>query len=471
MPNAHDDSAAPERPSGAEGAERGALEISPEALELLRSAAIPTEFLKIARDFTPHTEVLSPIVPQGSPTSAEIGEPYIEIPMPGTLAEPELEMPMEPWTEELPEPEYEKPMEPVWKEVLWTKPEKPPRPPEDIRREGGAATFFLTDLKLDLKAAPHVTRGLHDLAHFPLAPLVCNQLAFCSGGPRAEDGNRENGEIAQDEEQRDGCKVCRLVVLIGGMNSDGVIRDAAIKGARDWAARRAVEWQGGTGCFQLWKAPSAEARFGRLIVQDISGGSTARDQLQYTPRGGQVTRSFSQLFPELTGGRGRIDELVIFHHGSQVKREDQVILSLGNILVTILSIPVCRLVYWACDAAVELDASPASATDFLMRAFAKLSQEQRCGCKKLVELIKPTAGKCAIKDPSKLADLATGDGRVTRIRWGYLEEGEPPRQLQPDPDPNDKHPFLNPQPSEPETVRDERIMGVPVAEDPTLLPK
>lgn len=173
MPKDKRESPNSERSLRVESPVRRPIKIS-EALELLQSAAIPSGFLKIAREFVPGKEVLFPITPEDYPRSAEIEVPSIERPMPETLVEPKLEMPAEPWPEELPEPQLEAPVEPVWEEVPWTEPDVPPEPPEEVPREGGAETFYLTDLRLDLSGVADMTPGLVPFVGTPLGSIIGN---------------------------------------------------------------------------------------------------------------------------------------------------------------------------------------------------------------------------------------------------------------------------------------------------------
>lgn len=180
------------------------IKLSPDALELLRSAAIPAEFLKIAGRLVPGKEALSPVAPE-------------DFPAPTETAEPSIEMPAEP-REELSEPSLEVSVEPMWEEVPWTKPDTPPELAEEIRGEEGAETFYLTDIKLDLNGVRHMTSGLSVMAASSLYPIVINNLACCmapqDGEGPGEEGGRDEGEEVGE------CVECRLICIIGSERNE-----------------------------------------------------------------------------------------------------------------------------------------------------------------------------------------------------------------------------------------------------------
>ncbi|MGH8512020.1 MAG: hypothetical protein ACREU8_11745 [Gammaproteobacteria bacterium] len=145
---------------------------------------------------------------------------------------------------------------------------------------------------------------------------------------------------------------------------------------------------------------------------------------------------------------------------------------LREILAVLLRIPVCRLVYWACGAAVELEALLSEARpdglDVLMRLFGGLAQQEPCGCEGPVDLIYPSPGKCAINKPGEPPSIFTADGTVMRIRWGYRQTDG---SLGRDPDPTKGQADRVPEDREgPVPVSGETVMGVEVAEDRTLKP-
>jgi hypothetical protein len=197
-------------------------------------------------------------------------------------------------------------------------------------------------------------------------------------------------------------------------------------------------------------------------VRDITDGVLGPAQ-DFQRRAVSPELRFGAIHPELADGRGRIDELVIFHHGSQVK-EKKVVNGLNEILVQLRRIPVCRLVYWACDAAVELKVTEGSGVDVLMKAFGALAQQEPCGCEDPVELIHPTPGKCAITRPGAPLQIFTADGLVRRLRYGYRQSDG---SLSRDPDPSDPQPTRAPQDRDGATESGS-VLGVPVESDPSL---
>ncbi|WP_143074292.1 hypothetical protein [Nitrosomonas sp. Nm166] len=158
------------------------MKISPQALELLRSAAIPAEFLKAAREFAPSTEVLPPAAPEDFPGPAEMERPPVERPMP--------EMPTEVWPEEFPEPQLAVPIEPKWKDVSWMTPEVLPKPLTEVGRKEEAGAIYLTDLTLNLSGVKHMTPGLLQLTGLPIDQLM---LRFAGDGGN-EDEDKGNGK-------------------------------------------------------------------------------------------------------------------------------------------------------------------------------------------------------------------------------------------------------------------------------------
>jgi hypothetical protein len=103
--------------------------------------------------------------------------------------------------------------------------------------------------------------------------------------------------------------MCCLVILIG--------TDDAITGARTWALERARALG---DCFLLWVIESVSAPFYRISVSGVTGG-VERPAREFQRLAINPELRFGAMHPDLAGGRGRIDELVIFHHGSQVKED------------------------------------------------------------------------------------------------------------------------------------------------------
>lgn len=170
------------------------MEISPEALELLRSVTIPAEFLKAARELALPTEVLPPTAPEDFPGSAEMERPPGERPMP--------EMPIEVWPEELPESQLAVPVEPKWEDVSWMTPEVPPEPPAEVGRKEGAGAIYLTDLRLDLSGVRHMTPGLLQLMGLPIGQFM---LRFAGDGEDEDkDEDKGNGKVVTIPETSQG---------------------------------------------------------------------------------------------------------------------------------------------------------------------------------------------------------------------------------------------------------------------------
>ncbi len=415
------------------------MKISPEALQRLRSTAIPRSFLNVVQEFAPRTGVPGTIDPTGLAAYATNEVPAAERPVSEMPARPGPKGFSAPSWDEVLAAEPEGSVEPEWEKSAQWEPERTLQPPDEVQAELEVETFCMTSLKLDSSAVGHMTPGLGELIGTPLEWIVRNTF-FWQG----------DADVP--------CLACRLVILVGGMNAvDGHITDKDIKGAQRWAVRRATELSKSGECFQLWRMPFTFPFPQRVFAEDISGG-TERKAVQHTEKGTSgAIQSFSEILPPGSSAERRIDELVIFQHGvknigPKDAKEERVVAALKKLLVEILKIPVCRLVYWSCNAAVNLDVSPGSPIDDLMTELAKLSHREpgRCGCRDRIELIKPTDGKCAIKDVAQPKDLATGDGRVIRVRWSVEEE--PARQ-------------------EPETVEGDRVqkvLGVPIVEDATL---
>lgn len=112
----------------------GPMEISPEALELLRTETVSLEFRNALRELVPNISMPSPAELDVTPTSSRVDMTSIEMPVP-------------------PVP------------VSW---------PEMARSDRGIQAFYLTDLTLDLSRVAHMTPGLRDLAYLTLSPIISN---------------------------------------------------------------------------------------------------------------------------------------------------------------------------------------------------------------------------------------------------------------------------------------------------------
>ena len=224
------------------------------------------------------------------------------------------------------------------------------------------------------------------------------------------------------------CSGLKIVLLLG--------RDEAIEGAAAWALRRARALGGD---FQLWHTSESDPFGSTVRVMDASGGQQ-RNWGKYDRDPGRGEKGYDELLAGYPEGCTRIDEFVVIHHGNRVD-EDEVIAGLLEILVHEKRIPVCKLVYWACNAAVDLDVSEGHWMDILMKAMGGMNREQDdCPCPGPVELIWPTPGRCYL-DPFEGDRLETNDGNVNRMRWGYRHQDG---QLYREPDPNNPQPTRNP---------------------------
>lgn len=201
-----------EQPIGDKSLSKAPVKISQEALELLSRATIPTEFLRVVREF----------IPQDFSASVETEGPPIKMRRPETLVDPEPEMPNESWPNEPLEPQLEMSVEPDGEEVAWTTHQAPPGLPEEIPREELAETFYLTDLKLDLSRVAYITSGLNTLALSTLSPIVLNLPAFWGIGQVYffQDGSPPDGEDEEDDDVEEPPKTCDAEFVSERRNRD-----------------------------------------------------------------------------------------------------------------------------------------------------------------------------------------------------------------------------------------------------------
>lgn len=388
--------------------------ISAEALALLRDAAVPPDFLEIMEPWPP---------PQSEPWPDDPAAPAV----PGVAARgPDLPMPP-----------------PGGGRASQPRPDIG-TPADAHVRHDAEARVTLTGLRLDMRGVEHWTPRLRELEDAPLGGVVTN----CYTTFWKDDDEEEL------EEARRRCPVCRLALLIW-IDNQGT--DPAINGARRWVLERAKALG---GCFLLWEVPSSSAPFQRIFVSDIGGGKRGKRQTY----GKLAYRDFAALHPELAQGNGRIDELIVFHHGRAVDESD-VLYALWDILTQQLRLTVCRVVYWACNAAVQVDTAVGGDVDGLMRALGALAQREPCRCAGPVEFVYPTPGRCAINEPGQAMRLFTVDGRVQRLRWGYRH---PDGTLRRDPVDSPGQRVARPDVREHETLTGYRILDVPLAADATL---
>lgn len=234
-------------------------------------------------------------------------------------------------------------------------------------------------------------------------------------------------------ERKEPCLEMRLVVIIGSST------DADLRGAESWALERARAL-GGT--MQMWRSYSASSPMREFRAADVSGGNIATDDNAYGR--GHAESNFDKLLPAFQNCKGRISELVVFHHGSPVD-EAEVAAELLAVFRAI-HVPVCRVVWWACNAEASLQVELGQWTDSFMRGMGGEARCLPCGCGQPIELIWPTAGKCGINNPGDPVAALTGSGQVRRLRWGYPQ---PDGSLGPRPPKDAHHPEWNPPAREP----------------------
>lgn len=259
--------------------------------------------------------------------------------------------------------------------------------------------------------------------------------------------------VPKRREEEDPCAEMRLVIVIGSRT------DASLRGAESWALQRAAALGGTT---HIWRSYSNGSPMRKFRSADLSGGNIRPDPATYRRRA-DGSHNFGGLLPDFQDCRGRISELVIFHHGSPVDEAE-----VAQELLTIfraIRVPVCRVVWWACNAAVALDVREGHWTDTFMKAMGGIARCNPCGCEHPIELIWPTAGKCGISKPGQPPAALTGTGKVHRLRWGYPQ---PDGSLGSRPDPNESHHSRNPTHRDPPQGQpapqvDGGVLGVPVS--------
>lgn len=478
-----------EFPDRSENLDTQPMKISPEALELLRSARIPAEFLTVAGD-TPREEMLPPSDREDLPTSVENEAPSLPAPATEIPVEPETR----PWPEESSEPEFESPVE-AWEKRAWTEPEELLELPEETDAVESTDTLYMTDLTLDLSRVAHMTPGLEALVGAPLKWIVSSNFFWLGGAGKncpkcrlvilIDEKLWEKGsfKITNDLVEREGALPQRVRTKIrngyrrvtGSSRSDFPVKTKAkfeklltewqitdpddkreilqyfatghaVAGARDLVLELSKRFR---DCFYIWEFNTTTS-FRRLRSYKVKDGEP-QDGTEYKS---MATPSFAEMLPELTDGKGRIDELVVFHHGAKAK-ESKILEFLQEILVDKLKIPVCRLVYWACNAAVSIDFAPGAKLEAgragkaaleLMEGFRSLSLESACECDEPVEFVYPTEGKCYAVLPIDAPKIQTNDGQVRRIRFGFrqadgsigrspLDPGDPKPSRDVDPEP------------------------------------
>lgn len=261
-------------------------------------------------------------------------------------------------------------------------------------------------------------------------------------------------KVPRGRREKHPCAEMRLAIIVGSRT------DRDLRGAEGWAIARARALGGTT---HLWRSYSASSPMREFRAADISGGNIQPDRTRYRRRN-DGSHNFGSLLPDFQDCRGRITELVIFHHGSPVDEAE-----LAQELLAIfraIRVPVCRVVWWACNAAVALDVGEGMWTDTFMKAMGGIARCEPCGCGQAIELVWPTEGKCGINDPANPVAALTGSGKVNRARWGYPQ---PDGSVGPRPDPAESHHSRNathrdPPHGQPVPQVGGSVMGVPVSQ-------
>lgn len=258
----------------------------------------------------------------------------------------------------------------------------------------------------------------------------------------------------QDEDQehrRKGvdCKELKLAIIIGPSS------DKALDAATRFVLERARVLGGN---FRIWHSRNARSPLNRIVDIDATGGKLDKDPETVRPSG------FGSLLKDCQNCQGRITELVIFHHGDPV--DEAVVGQKLRRIFQDIRVPVCRVVWWACNAEVALDVSEGGWTDSFMKALGGNARCEPCGCDHPIELIWPTAGKCYLLPRGASFVPQSNDGDVNRARWGYPQ---PDGSLRPKPDPADPQPTRNPPVRDPDYGQDTGtgtgdILGVTVTQ-------
>ena len=233
----------------------------------------------------------------------------------------------------------------------------------------------------------------------------------------------EDGIQERDDEKHD-CKELKLAIIIGP-SSDKAL-DAAVHFIRDRA--RALG-----GSFRIWHSRNTRSPLRRIVDIDATGGRLGKDPETFRPD------NFGDLLQDCQNCQGRITELVIFHHGDPV--DEAVVGQRLRKLFEKIRVPVCKVVWWACNAEVALDVNEGGWTDSFMKSLGGIARCSPCGCENPVELIWPTTGKCYLTPAGAGFIPQTNDGKVNRAQWGYPQ---PDGSLGPKPDPADPQPTRNP---------------------------
>jgi hypothetical protein len=306
--------------------------ISAAALEILRSATIPAEFLKVVHGTTSRRNLLGRFDRESLTAPTEIEEPFNKWSMADMPIEPGVASPTDRWPEELPEPELATPFEPVWEEWAGSELKMPPESPEDVRTEGGAQTFYLTHLKLDLSGVSHVTRGLLQWEDAPLERIVTDTYPVLFD---EEDGEPAPGEVLRgDGEELPAiaptchCQGGRLAIVIGEND------DTAVRGALHWVATTSLEH-----LHRVYFAAPLKDTFTLFQPQILVKNGDGRKTWKKFP-GKDPIMDLVKSYRDCC----YYEEVVIFAHGGQ----RGLYRGLADLLPRFLDRPVKKLVFWVC---------------------------------------------------------------------------------------------------------------------------
>jgi hypothetical protein len=89
--------------------------------------------------------------------------------------------------------------------------------------------------------------------------------------------------------------------------------------------------------------------------------------------------------PELANCQGRVEELVVFHHGDPIDEAEVASRLLG--VFERIRVPVCRVVWWGCDAEVPLEVGRDGWTDLFMRRLGGIVRCEPCDREAPIELV------------------------------------------------------------------------------------
>jgi hypothetical protein len=228
--------------------------------------------------------------------------------------------------------------------------------------------------------------------------------------PKPKAGKDKPNTRRKVPERRDPppCVVIRLGLVIGPAN------DNDLDGAAQWLLNRAKALG---GKFRLWHSRNSGRPLENFRDIDIEGGFLHAGATEHFGNPGSGQHGYGDVLADCSNCQGRVEELVIFHHGTPVDES-----AAGDRLVEIfraIRVPVCRVVWWACGAAVSLDVAEGHWTDLMMRRLGEFSRCRPCGCAHPIELIWPTAGRCHLTGTGANDTLQTNDGNVNRAQWGY----------------------------------------------------